>query len=95
MSFRESSVNPDDENKYVEFLLQIDEYLNEYSDKCRTQLVSASGEEKQFLKGKQFAYYEVLSLLAEEAAHWGLSIPGFPRRPPEAVLSQQPPDCGS
>jgi hypothetical protein len=67
---------------YRHYLLDLGRYVREAGIDARADMESASDDDRQFQQGRRMAYYEVLSLMQQQATAFDLpprdlSLDGF------------------
>jgi hypothetical protein len=59
---------------YRNYLLDLGRYVRDAGTTAKTEAESASDDDRQFEQGRWMAYYEVLSLMQQQAAAFNLPL---------------------
>jgi hypothetical protein len=59
---------------YANYLLDLGRFIREAGESARTAVTSATDTDRQFQEGRQMAYYEVLSLMQQQAVAFDLPL---------------------
>jgi hypothetical protein len=59
---------------YRNYLLDLGRYIRDAGATAKTDMESASDKDRQFQQGRHMAYYEVLSLMQQQALAFNLPL---------------------